>query len=82
MEEKQARYLDPTDWNIGPCWQVRRCPDEWRATCPAWQYEAGYSCWEVNTTRCQGKLYKNRREKKKLCYQCEIFQSILVKPKK
>jgi hypothetical protein len=82
MENKQAQYLDPKDWQAEPCWQVRHCPDEWREACPAWQYEAVHNCWEMSITYCQGKVQKNPRAKRELCCQCEVFQSTLVKPEK
>lgn len=82
MEGKRASYLDPKDWNIGPCWQVRGCRAEWRAECPAWQYQAGQGCWEVSGTYCQGKSLSTQAEKRKLCRQCEVFQATLVESKK
>ena len=81
MEEDQARYLDPTDWGAGPCWQVRHCAAEWKAQCPAWQYEAGYGCWEISGTYCQGRRLNSQGEKRKVCCQCEVFRSMLVAPK-
>ena len=81
MEGTEARYLDPKDWNTDPCWQVRGCPPERRAECPAWQYEAGYGCWDVSGTYCQGGSVGTRAEKRKLCSQCEVYRATLVQPK-
>jgi hypothetical protein len=78
MKEKQACYLDPNDWKVSLCWQIRHCPKEWKATCPVWLYEGGHNCWEINMTYCQGKVH-NPGEKKKLCYECEVYQTVLVK---
>ncbi len=81
MEGKGARYLDPKDWSTKPCWQARDCPPEWRTECPVFQYEAGYDCWEVSGTYCQGKSLGSRAQKKKLCSQCDVFRATLVQPK-
>ena len=77
MEEKEARYLDPNDWSIGPCWYVRNCPSEWRGKCAAWEYEASLSCWEVNGTYCQGS-YRSSREKDRVCHSCEVYRAGVV----
>jgi|MudIll2142460700_1097286.scaffolds.fasta_scaffold1531899_1 hypothetical protein len=82
MENKEAQYLDPKDWQNEPCWRVRDCPDAWKESCPVWQYEAVYNCWEMSATYCQGQAQRSRREKKKLCLQCEVYRSTLVKPEK
>ena len=81
MDEEQARYLDPNDWSIGPCWNVRNCPTEWKNQCPVYEYQAGNACWEVGGTYCQGTLRTSQREKRKLCHQCNVFHSMLVEPK-
>lgn len=82
MNEERARYLDPNDWSIGPCWHMRDCSAQWREGCPVWQYQAGEACWEVGGTYCQGKLRNTRREKEILCYECDVFRSMQVEPKK
>ncbi len=33
------------------CWEVMNCPEEVRATCPAYP-EHGAECWKVTGTRC------------------------------
>ncbi len=74
MEEKRDRQVDPILCKTDPCWEVRNCPSEWRAECPAWQYEAGLACWEVNGTRCQGKRHLSRGDRMRACQSCEVYQ--------
>ena len=77
MEEGRAQYLDPKDWHSRPCWQVKECPAEWRERCPAWQYDAGHYCWEINGTYCEGVFHGSLKQKKMLCLHCSVFESTL-----
>ncbi len=60
-----------------PCLVVRKCPIELRQECAAWQFEAGYLCWFINGTICQGKVRESWQKKMKLCRKCEVFRSML-----
>ena len=61
----------------GSCWEILNCPAEWKENCAAWEFKAGYFCWFINGTSCQGKIQKNWREKIKLCQDCKVYKSML-----
>jgi len=65
------------DKDTEPCWEIRNCPDEWRENCTAWEFNAGYFCWFINGTFCQGKLQESWSRKIRLCRKCEVFQPVL-----
>ncbi len=77
MQKAQAMYLVREDQNIGPCWEVRHCPSIQKENCIVWEYEAGYYCWSVSGTFCQGEVHNTWREKMKICEKCEVFQSMV-----
>ena len=60
-----------------PCWEIQNCPVEWKENCTAWEFEAGYICWFINGTFCQGEYQYDWEKKIKLCRQCEVFHSRL-----
>ena len=79
--ERQLLFLltlkrSPSE-HSGSCWKILKCPAEWRDNCTAWEFKAGYFCWFINGTFCQGKLQKNWREKIKLCQECKVYKSML-----
>ncbi len=59
-----------------PCWVIRRCSEETRHNCPAWEFQAGHLCWFINGTICRGKVQNNWQEKMKLCRQCRVYVSL------
>jgi len=79
--ERQLLFLlslkRSSDENTEPCWEIRNCPAEWRRNCTAWEFKAGYFCWFINGTFCQGECQDNWETKIKLCQQCEVFRSML-----
>jgi DNA-binding XRE family transcriptional regulator len=66
----------PLDESTQPCWEIKKCPDEWRDKCIIWELQARHSCWFLNGTFCQGKMHQNWKEKIKLCRECEVYKSI------
>ena len=56
-----------------PCWVIRRCPEEARQRCPAWEFQAGHLCWFINGTICRGEVQPSWREKMELCRQCKVY---------
>jgi hypothetical protein len=58
------------------CWQIRRCPDEHKENCPAWEFDAGKLCWFINGTICNGAIQKNWKDKMKMCRSCKIFNDL------
>ena len=61
-----------------PCWIIRRCSEETRRNCPAWEFQAGQLCWFINGTICQGKVQESWQEKMKLCRRCRVFVSLCL----
>lgn len=62
-----------------PCWQIRSCPREKRAQCPAWEFSSGDLCWFINGTICEGTVHDSWKEKMKLCRTCDVFKDTLAK---
>jgi len=60
-----------------PCWVIRKCPMEIKQNCPAWEFQAGYICWFINGTICQGEVQESWQNKIKICRQCKVFRSML-----
>ena len=60
-----------------PCWMIKKCPDERKKQCPAWEFQAGRLCWFINGTICEGMVQKNWSEKMKTCRSCEVLSSLL-----
>jgi hypothetical protein len=60
-----------------PCWTIKKCPPAKKKECPAWEFKSGKLCWFINGTICDGVVYKDWKEKMKLCRSCEVFANIL-----
>ena len=60
-----------------PCWEIRKCPNETRHNCPAWEFQAGNLCWFINGTICEGKKIASWQKKMKICRPCKVFQTLL-----
>lgn len=52
-----------------PCWEIRQCPPESRATCPAYA-QPDLPCWQVFRDR-QGRLAE-------ACLSCQVFRDAPV----
>jgi DNA-binding transcriptional regulator YiaG len=66
----------PQNNKTKPCWAIRRCDEETRQQCPAWEFQAGQLCWFINGTICQGKVQKSWQEKMKLCRKCTVYMNL------
>ena len=79
--ERQLLYLlsikRAKDKNTKPCWEMKKCPVEWKINRAAWELKAGYTCWFINGTFCEGKEQEDWHEKIEVCRHCEVFKSIL-----
>lgn len=60
-----------------PCWAVKKCPEERKAECPAWEFKSGQLCWFINGTICNGTARRNWQEKIKICRSCKVLKSLL-----
>lgn len=59
------------------CWNIKKCPSEWRENCIIWELQAGHLCWFLSGTFCQGKIHSCWDSKFKLCRKCEVYTSML-----
>jgi DNA-binding XRE family transcriptional regulator len=62
---------------VKPCWEIKKCPVEWREKCIIWEYQVRHFCWLVNGTFCQGQLQGSWENKIKICRKCEVFTSLI-----
>jgi DNA-binding XRE family transcriptional regulator len=69
---KRSIYED-----ISKCWEIRKCPREWRDNCSVWEFQAGHICWFINGTFCQGKCQDSWEKKMRICWQCEVLKSMV-----
>jgi len=78
--ERQVLFLMALKYSqnkkAGPCWITRRCSEETRQQCPAWEFQAGHLCWFINGTICGGEVRKSWDEKMNVCRQCTVFVSL------
>lgn len=58
------------------CWEIRKCPEEKRSQCPAWEFESGKFCWFINGTICDNTVHKTWEEKIRVCKKCEVLKKI------
>mgnify|MGYP001119346048 CR=1 FL=1 len=56
-----------------PCWESKRCSEEMRIRCPAWQLKDGNLCWFINGTYCSGRFQESWDTKMRVCKECDIF---------
>jgi hypothetical protein len=77
MPKKQPVYLVREDRVMIPCWEIRKCPVERRENCVVYEYEAGYYCWYMSGTLCQGTVHKTWEEKMEICRECEVYKPML-----
>jgi hypothetical protein len=61
-----------------PCWEIRKCPLEWRDKCAAWELRDGHHCWFLTGTFCEGYAHKSWEEKIKRCHDCQVYSSMFL----
>ena len=59
------------------CWTIKKCPEDRKKKCPAWEFQAGRLCWFINGTICEGTVQKDWRSKMKVCRKCEVLHALL-----
>ncbi len=62
---------------LKPCWAIKKCPQEVKSRCPAWEFQAGTLCWFINGTICDGTVHSKWKEKMVICRACDVFKAIL-----
>ena len=60
-----------------PCWTIKKCPQERREQCPAWEFKAGKLCWFINGTICECINQDNWQDKMEVCKKCKVFDSTI-----
>ncbi|MBC8432408.1 MAG: helix-turn-helix transcriptional regulator [Desulfobacterales bacterium] len=63
--------------DLKPCWVIKKCPQEVKTLCPAWEFQSGTLCWFINGTICDGIVHNNWKEKMVKCRSCDVFTAIL-----
>jgi DNA-binding XRE family transcriptional regulator len=63
--------------NTRSCWNIKKCPAEWKEKCIIWELKVGHLCWFLSGTFCEGKFHKSWGNKIKLCRKCEVYTSQL-----
>jgi len=66
------------DRAVTPCWEIRKCPQEWRNNCIVWELKARHFCWFLNGTFCQGRVHESWEDKIQLCRECEVYRSMFA----
>ena len=61
--------------NQQACWDIRRCSEEVRESCPAWEFNAGHLCWFISGTICNSGTRKSWEDKLNVCRTCQVFKS-------
>jgi len=62
---------------LKPCWVIKKCPQEVKTRCPAWEFQSGTLCWFINGTICDGTVHNNWKEKMGKCRSCDVFTAML-----
>ena len=57
----------------GACWKLKKCPDQRKKECPAWEFKTGDFCWFVNGTICDGTVRETWKQKMEICRNCPVF---------
>jgi len=77
--ERQLLFLvsrkNRNEHNQVLCWELRKCPEDRREQCPAWEFQAGELCWFINGTICEGHVQTSWKEKMESCRACKVFKS-------
>ncbi len=59
------------------CWTTRKCSQEIKGKCPAFEYNLGHLCWFINGTICHGDAQEDWHKKMDMCRKCDVFKPIL-----
>jgi len=61
---------------VEPCWEIKKCPNDWKEKCPAYQFQGG-PCWFINGTFCEGQKHNNWTEKMESCGKCTMLIRVM-----
>jgi DNA-binding XRE family transcriptional regulator len=80
--QKAAAMLLFLSWRktrtwVAPCWEIKKCSEEKRDCCPAYEMRAGEFCWMVNGTQCGQAHHRTWETKIELCQECPVTREWL-----
>jgi len=58
------------------CWELRKCPEEKKNKCPAWEFDSGQFCWFISGTICGNTTHKTLDEKLSICRKCVVMKDL------
>jgi len=67
-----------TEIQFPNCWEIKKCPTEWRECCSAWEFQAGHLCWYINGTYCNGEYHGDWFSKMQICRTCLVFRELVT----
>lgn len=77
LEKNILLYLSLLNRKVHPdindCWQINKCGEELRSECLVGEVGLGKECWFVGGNICRGLELKNWKEKRKICFKCDVF---------
>lgn len=58
------------------CWDFHHCPRERQMVCPAFQQDAGRSCWSIDGTLCGGAAMGMNAKNLGSCTVCDFYRQV------
>jgi len=58
------------------CWDFYHCPRERQLVCPAFQQDAGRSCWSLDGTLCGGEERGVNAKQFGSCAVCDFYRQV------
>ncbi len=78
--ERQIYFLVSRKYNQKKinkkCWDIKKCPEQKKKKCPAWEFQSGSLCWFINGTICGCASKSDWKEKIAICRECEVMAEI------
>ena len=71
LTRKKNRNIKPDN-----CWDVKKCPEEKKGKCPAWEFGSGEFCWFISGTLCDNANHRSWAEKIAVCKDCIVMQNL------
>ncbi|MGB3223163.1 MAG: transcriptional regulator [Desulforhopalus sp.] len=78
--ERQLIFLlakkNPSQQESINCWELRKCPEETREQCPAWEFNSGQFCWFISGTICENITHTSWDKKMQVCKKCVVMKKL------
>jgi len=65
-----------TDQCTASCWEIRRCRDTARQTCPAYKLNQGRMCWLLTGSFCAGDPVPTLGAARRACENCAVLRVV------